>query len=71
MAWQQRSGDTYAAVSINALLVLIVEPRVGLPPGRIEPRALKRRQKPFPLLTKPGQIVRTEVRENGYPKKQR
>jgi hypothetical protein len=71
MAWQQRSGDTYDAVSINALLVLIAEPRVGLRPRRVEPRALKRRPKPFPLLTKPRQIAREEVRENGHPKKQR
>ncbi len=71
MAWQQRGGGTYAAVSINALLVLIAEPRVGLRPGRIEPRALKRRPKPFPLLTTPRQIAREEVRENGHPKKQR
>ena len=70
-AWQQRNGGTHDAVSINALLVLIAEPRVGLRPGRIEPRALKRRPKPFPLLTKPRQIARAEVRENGHPKKQR
>ncbi len=71
MAWQQRGGATHDAVSINALLVLIAEPRVGLRPGRIEPRALKRRLKPFPLLTKPRQAAREEVRENGHPKKQR
>jgi len=71
MAWQQRGGGTHDAVGIHALLVLIAEPRVGLRPGRIEPRALKRRPKPFPLLTKPRQIAREEVRENGHPKKQR
>ena len=71
MAWQQRGGGCHNAVCINALLVLIAEQRVGLRPGRIEPRALKRRPKPFPLLTKPRLIAREEVRENGYPKKQR
>jgi hypothetical protein len=71
MAWQQRGGASHDAVSINALLVLISEPRVGLRPGRIEPRALKRRLKAFPLLTKPRPIARAEVRENGHPKKQR
>jgi hypothetical protein len=69
MAWQQRGGG--APVSINALLILIGEPRVGLRPGRIEPRALKRRLKAFPLLTKPRPTARAEVRENGHPKKQR
>ena len=71
IAWQQRSGATHDAVSINALLVLIAEPRVGLRSGRVEPRALKRRQKPFPLLTKPRAVAREEIRKNGHPKKQR
>jgi hypothetical protein len=71
MAWQQRGGGTHDAVSVNALLVLIAEPRVGLRPGRVEPRALKRRPKPFPLLTKPRQVAREEIQKNGHPKKQR
>jgi hypothetical protein len=71
LAWQQRGGATHDAVSINTLLVLIAEPRIGLRPGRIEPRARKRRPKPFPLLTKPRAAVREDVRQNGHPKKQR
>jgi len=71
IAWQQRGGGGHDAVSINALLVLIAEPRVGLRPGRIEPRARKRRPKPFPLLTRPRQEAREDVRRNGHPKKQR
>jgi hypothetical protein len=71
IAWQQRGGGGHDAVSINALLVLIAEPRVGLRPGRIEPRARKRRPKPFPLLTRPRPEAREEVRRNGHPKKQR
>jgi hypothetical protein len=71
MAWQQHGCGTHDAACIHALLVLIAEPRVGLRPGRIEPRALKRRPKPFPLLTKPRHTAREEVRENGHPKKQR
>lgn len=71
MAWQQRGGGAHDAVCINALLVMIAEPRVGLRPGRVEPRALKRRMKPFPLLTKPRQLAREEIKENGHPKKQR
>ena len=34
MAWQQRGGGAHDAVCINALLVMIAEPRVGLRPGR-------------------------------------
>ncbi len=70
-AWRQQGGATHDAVAVNALLVLIAEPRVGLRPGRVEPRALKRRQKSYPLLTKPRQVARQEIKENGHPKKQR
>jgi len=55
VAWQQRRGATDDPVSIRGLLILIVQPRVGLRPGRIGPRierrALKFRQKSYPLLT--------------------
>ena len=71
LSWQHHGGGTRDAVCINALLVLIAEPRVGLRPGRVEPRALKRRPKPFPLLTKPRPAAREEVLQNGHPKKQR
>lgn len=71
VSWQQRGGGTHDAAGIHALLVLIAAPRVGLRPGRIEPRALKRRLKNYPLLTKPRAIAREEVRQNGHPKKQR
>jgi len=71
LSWQQRGGATHDAVSINALLVLIAEPRVGLRPGRVEPRAVKRRPKPFPLLTKPREVAREQIKINGHPKKQR
>ena len=56
---------------MHALLVLMAEPRVGLRPGRVEPRALKRRQKPYPLLTKPRTVAQEDIRTNGHPKKQR
>jgi hypothetical protein len=52
-------------------LVLIAEPRVGLRPGRIEPRAWKRRLKSYLLLTKPRRFTQEEFRQNGHPKKQR
>ena len=71
ISWQQRGGGTHDAVVIRALLVLIAGPRVGLRPGRIEPRALKRRLKNYALLTKPRRVAQEEVRKNGHPKKQR
>jgi hypothetical protein len=71
IAWQQRGGGTHDAVAIYGLLVLIAQPRVGLRPGRVEPRAVKRRPKPFPLLTKARQAAREDIRAHGHPKKQR
>jgi hypothetical protein len=71
IAWQQRGGGTHDAVVVHALLVLIAQPRVGRRPGRIEPRALKRRLKCYPLLTQPRRLAQAEVRKNGHPKKQR
>jgi hypothetical protein len=71
LAWQQRGAATDDPVVINALLVLIAGPRVGLRPGRIEPRCVKRRPKPFSRLMVPRAAARQQVREHGHPKKQR
>jgi len=71
ISWHQRGGGSYDGVVMHGLLLLIAEPRVGLRPERIEPRQLKRRLKPFPLMTKPRGEARAEVRLNGHPKKQR
>jgi hypothetical protein len=71
VAWQQRSGASHDPVCIRGLLILIAKPRVGLRPGRIEPRVLKRRQKSYPLLTQPRRVAQEEVRQIGHPKKQR
>ena len=49
------------------LWALIAQRRVGKRPGRIEPRAVKRRPKPFKLLTQPRHIAREIVRANGHP----
>lgn len=69
IAWQPRAGECRDGDRLHALLVLIAEPRVGLRPGRIEPRARKRRPKSFPLLTIPRSAAREETRKNGHPKK--
>jgi len=52
---------------IAILMLLIAERRVGKRPGRIEPRAVKRRPKPFPLLTKPRQIAKAQIGRYGHP----
>ena len=71
LAWQQRGGETDDPGAIHALLILIAGPRVGLRPGRIEPRCVKRRPKPLPLSTKPRKQAQQEVRQHGHSKKQR
>lgn len=52
-----------------AFLLLMAQQRVGNRPGRVEPRAVKRRPKAFPLLTKPRDMARENVRRYGHPKK--
>ncbi len=54
---------------IGGLFVLIAQQRVGNRPGRIEPRAIKRRPKPFPFLTQPRELTREYVRLHGHPRK--
>ncbi|MGB5200251.1 MAG: IS4 family transposase [Sedimenticolaceae bacterium] len=67
IAW--RHSGSYDDSHLARLFILIAQQRVGNRPGRIEPRAVKRRPKPFPLLTKPRQPARDDVRKNGHPKK--
>lgn len=69
IAWGHyyRASDTDEA--LRTLFVLIAQQRVGDRKGRIEPRAVKRRPKPYPLLTKPRAQARKHVRLHGHPKK--
>lgn len=64
-----RSGRDCDEEQRTTLLILIAQQRVGNRPGRIEPRAVKRRNKPYPLLTKGRSDARAEVRKHGHPKK--
>jgi hypothetical protein len=57
IAWRQNGTGSYDDSQLATLFILIAQQRVGNRPGRIEPRAIKRRPKPFPLLTKPRQIA--------------
>lgn len=69
VVWLHRGTATPDGTTLSALLLLIAEQRVGLRPGRVEPRAIKRRPKPFALLTKPRAQARADIRKNGHPKK--
>lgn len=67
LALRQRGGCAEEDRLVD-LLVLIAQRRVGKRPGRIEPRAIKRRPQAYPLLTKPRRSARAEVRKYGHPK---
>ena len=49
------------------LFELIAQQRVGNRPDRVEPRAVKRRPKNYPLLTEPRDIARAKIRKHGHP----
>lgn len=68
-AWLHIGQGSYHDELPDKLFVLIAQQRVGKRPGRIEPREVKRRPKPFKLLTEPRDIVREKIRKNGHPKK--
>lgn len=54
---------------LPALLCMIAQLRVGNRPGRIEPRMLKRRPKPYTWLSIPREQARARIREYGHPRK--
>lgn len=68
IAWDHHGFGTDQDVLLQGLFVLMAEQRVGNRPGRIEPRAIKRRPKSYALLTKPRALAREEVREHGHPR---
>ena len=51
------------------LLILMSQCQVGNRPNRVEPRAVKRRPKAFPLLMKTRSQARDHIKQNGHPKK--
>jgi hypothetical protein len=69
LAWIQQKIAVMNAMAYTQLLYLIAQRRVGGRPGRIEPRAIKRRPKPFPLLMEARDKARKNIIKNGHPKK--
>jgi hypothetical protein len=68
LGWLSYANHT-TKMDVEHLFFLIAQRQVGNRPGRIEPRAVKRRPKPFPLLMQPRGIARNNVLKNGHPKK--
>lgn len=56
---------------LNLLFELMTQKQVGKRPGRIEPRVVKRRPKPFSLMTEPRSEAREKVKKYGHPKKKK
>jgi len=68
LAWSQHAAMIDDESEI-VLFTLIAENTVGKRPGRVEPRAIKRRPKPFALLMKPRVQAREDIRKYGHAKK--
>ena len=71
LAWSCKQFHSNTRENLLALFRLIAQVRVGKRPGRIEPRAVKRRPKPFPRLHTTRQRARRNIRRYGRPKKLR
>lgn len=69
IAWEHHGHGGNCDSTREGLWGLIAQQRVGNRPGRLEPRAIKRRPKPYPLLTKPRAIARADIRKHGHPAK--
>lgn len=68
-AWRSCGSDGEHDDKLNDYLLLIGQQEVGNRSGRIEPRALKRRPKTYPLLTQARPLARAKVLRHGHPKK--
>jgi hypothetical protein len=69
LAWSHSGPPEFDEAHLRVLFGLIAQQLVANRPGRIEPRALKRRPKTYPLLMKPRPQARADVRIHGHPKK--
>jgi len=71
LTFRQQQGDIADEESLSALCVLIAENTVGHRPGRVEPREVKRRSKPYKVLSKPRAEVREQILQYGHPEKEK
>jgi hypothetical protein len=66
-SWRIQARLISTDAPVDGLLELIAQHRVANRSGRIEPRAVKRRPKPFPLLSVPRAEAREFIRQHGHP----
>ncbi len=69
VAWSQRQFLSDIPEDTAALFRLIAHVRVGNRPGRMEPRLVKTRPKPFGRLQTTRRRARANIRKYGHPKK--
>lgn len=69
LAWRVHRVRSIDEESVAILMLLIAQTRVGDRPGRVEPRAVKRRPKPYSLLMKTRRKAQNDIRLYGHPKK--
>lgn len=69
LVWGQQGLGSHRHEQLALFFILIGQQRVGRRPGRSEPRAVKRRPKQFPLLTKPRAMARAAIEKHGHPRK--
>lgn len=69
LAFANKVNSNAPPIKNTNIFVLIAQRKVGNRPGRVEPRAVKRRPKPFPLLMQKRYSAQEEIRQNGHPKK--
>jgi len=62
--WSWRARELFAAP--EEFFRLLAQHTVGKRPGRIEPRARKRRPKSFPWLKVPRSLARRQIRAHGH-----
>ncbi len=58
------SSDEKSEKLYNEMLRLVVKNKVGNRPGRVEPRVIKQRSKPFPTMQIPRTIAKTRLEKN-------
>ena len=69
LAWCGQGFGEACEDDLSILLRMIAQIRIGNRPGRVEPRMLKRRPKPFTWLTIQREQARAHIREHGHPRK--
>ena len=69
LAWSGRQYFSSGEEDVEILFALIAQKRVSQRPGRIEPRAVKRRPRSFARLTVPRQVAHEQIARRGHGKK--